>query len=90
MTLILYEYNNIKTYKLYDIIFLFSGGKRSSTKNLLSQQQHLYTDLYKESTDDEKDDNHYISLNKKQTSSASSNTWRKSNKHISFSQYKVN
>ena len=54
-------------YKLYDILFLFSGGNRSLTKNLLSQQQHLYmyTDLYKESTDDEKDDNHSISFNKK-------------------------
>ena len=73
---------------MYDIIFLFSGKKDLQQKTCY-HSNNTCTDLDKEAADD-KDANHSVSLNEKQTSSAPSNTWRKSNKHISFSQYKMN
>ena len=69
-TLILCEYNNIKTYKLNDIMLLCSGGKRSSLENLAitySKQwpcKQIFTKNHV-AINDEDAANHSIFLNKK-------------------------
>ena len=51
--LFIYEHNNIKTYKLYDIIFLFSGFlKKDLQQKLAITATTFVQDLYKEAADD--------------------------------------